>query len=120
MLFEGPYACEHSGILDVDDGQLSDISEGECHLACESQRDICKFFLYTPELAICTLYMSCDRLVHHGLAVTNKLFGMFSPRVKYCHIADPELCWIQTKRRSSWKDYQCRGVNSRRWPSNAT
>ncbi|CAK9072166.1 Uncharacterized protein SCF082_LOCUS35550 [Durusdinium trenchii] len=95
-LFSGPYTCEESASL----GDLFHIDLERCQRACASKAQ-CGFYLFGKASERCTLFQRCNYIQDVGLQIENELYGMApSGNSTYCHIANPERCWEEIKRRS--------------------
>merc|ERR1712032_406176 len=96
LIFEGPFVCEDDAVLV--NGQKSELSQDECRSECVAKGASCSFFMYVPQLRFCQLLQKCDQIGQTGLDVMHELYGVLPAR-EYCRVADPEACWISTKRR---------------------
>jgi hypothetical protein len=106
QLLDGQFACEEDFLLDgtvITEGSKDMMETASCQAHCRED-DRCKFFWEGEVMSVkqCRLYSDCHALVREA-GITGTLNAMPDSSKKYCHVADPELCWAVTGRRSSMR-----------------
>jgi len=99
LLIEGEFTCQRDQLLSVG---LLDIIEAQepmtCDEWCQSTSNCQHFFIGEVTGGMqCRLYSTCHRLVREP-GMSGALNA--KPIRKYCHVANPDLCWATTGRRA--------------------
>jgi len=98
MIVDGQFVCEQEYLTEVIvESETDGLDAANCKTRCMSQE--CPYYWEGEVMSTkqCRFYSQCTELVRE-VGVVGSLYGM-SYR-KACKVADPQLCWKVTKRRS--------------------
>lgn len=109
LIVDGQFVCSQEHLVAVIvESETDGLDDANCKTRCVAQE--CPYYWEGEVMSTkqCRIYSQCDELVRE-VGVVGNLFGM-SYR-KSCKVADPQLCWKVTKRRSflgaGADSYQC-------------
>lgn len=109
LIVDGQFVCAQEYLTTVVvETETDGLDDANCKTRCVAEE--CAYYWEGEVMSTkqCRLYSQCDELVRE-VGVVGNLFGM-SYR-KSCKVADPQLCWKVTKRRSflgaGADSYQC-------------
>eukprot|EP00954_Amorphochlora_amoebiformis_P007265 564185-Amorphochlora_amoeboformis.AAC.1 len=93
LLWNGPYICDLRFLI------AQDVETMSCAMSC-NDISTCKYFVVSNR--VCMLFSDCQYMTRVSTNFIGKAYAVHQRGTNsaLCHIADPDRCWAETRRRA--------------------